>query len=243
MRLLLSTLLVLLPFLMTAQPLEGLIEYDQVVNMHKRMKGDKEEFKKYIPEFQTTKMQLLLKGRQTIFKNAPEEDGTFEKSEGNFKFSMKKSETVIYKNLKADEQLTATEFLGRKFLIEEEPERRFWKISGESKSILGYSCTKAVFQDTSDKLEAWFTLSLPGSAGPASYDGLPGVILEVNKNEGEVVFTATHIELKPLAADDFEVPTKGKKVTRQEYDAIVKEKMEEMGGTSSGGSRVMIIKQ
>lgn len=91
--------------------------------------------------------------------------------------------------------------------------------------------------------EAWFALAIPCQSGPASYDGLPGLILEVNKNNGEMLTTATNIDFKKLDDKYFERPKKGKKVTRAEYLAIVEEKTKEMGGPAGKGGSFMIIQQ
>jgi len=230
-----------LPLALFGQAVEGVIFYEQKVNMHRNL--DNEEMKQYLPEFQTSQMQLLVKGQTTLYKSAPEDEAEIEGGDGNVTFRMKRSESEVYKDRKAKEQLTATEFMGRNFLIREDLESRSWKMTGESKSILGYACNKAVYEDTANVVEAWFTLALPGGGGPASYDGLPGIVLEVDVNDGERVITATKVDLKPLEKDQMEKPSKGKKVTREEYDAIVKEKMEEIGGSSSGGRVFRIIRQ
>jgi GLPGLI family protein len=234
-------LLFLSPLLMFGQKVEGLVQYEQTINMHRNLKGN-DEMKQYIPEFQTSRTELLMKGSTVLYRSAPQnEEMGFEGGDGNVKINFKRSEAVVYRDLKAKEQLTATEFMGRKFLISDEVEKRAWKMTPESKSILGYPCTKAVYQDTADVIEAWFTLAIPVGAGPGSYDGLPGLILEVNKNDGESVISATAVDLKPLE-EEIEKPDKGKKVTKKEYDDIVEEKMKEMGASGGGGRMIMIIR-
>lgn len=241
MRALFMILLFLSPILMMGQKVEGIVQYEQTVNLHRNFQGN-EEMKQYVPEFRTSKMELLIKGQEVLYKSAPQdEDQDFEGQDGNVRINFRRSEAVIYKNLKSKEQLTSTEFMGRKFLISDEVSSRSWKMTAESKSILGYPCTKAVFQDTADIIEVWFTLAVPVSAGPASYDGLPGLILAVDKNDGETVFKATKVDLKPLETS-IEKPTKGKKVTREEYDKVVEEKMKEMGASGSGGRMIRIIR-
>ncbi len=235
-----TILLFLSPLLIFGQKIEGIVQYEQTINMHRNFKGN-EEMKQYIPEFQTSKTELLVKGQEVLYRSAPgDEESEFESGDGNVRINFKRAEAVVYKNLKAKEQLTSTEFMGRKFLITDEVGKTAWKMTAESKSILGYPCTKAVIQDTADVTEVWFTLALPVGAGPASYDGLPGLILEVNKNDGERVIKATAIDLKPLE-EKIEKPTKGKKVTKEEYDGIVEEKMKEMGASGGGGRMIKII--
>jgi GLPGLI family protein len=241
MRPLCMILLFLSPLLMYGQKVEGLVQYEQTINMHRNLKGN-DEMKQYIPEFQTSKTELLMKGSTVLYRSAPAEEETdFEGGGGTVRINIKRSEAVVYKDLKAKKQLTATEFMGRKFLISDEVGKRAWKMTAESKSILGYPCTKAVFQDTADVIEAWFTLAIPVGAGPGSFDGLPGLILEVNKNDGESVIKATAVALEPLE-EEIEKPAKGKKVSKKEYDEIVEEKMKEMGASGGGGRMIKIIR-
>ncbi|WP_406684930.1 GLPGLI family protein [Seonamhaeicola sp. MEBiC1930] len=87
----------------------------------------------------------------------------------------------------------------------------------------------------------WYTPQIPVSQGPSDYWGLPGLILEVN--EGRTTILCTKIIMNPGDKEPIKVPSKGKEVSRAEYDVISKTKMEEMrqnfrrGGNRSGGGR------
>lgn len=86
---------------------------------------------------------------------------------------------------------------------------------------------------------AWYTPQIPVNNGPGEYCGLPGLILEVSA--GRTTMLCTKIVLNPDEKEEIKTPTKGKEVSRQEYNKIVKEKMEEMremyGGRNRGGVR------
>lgn len=92
-------------------------------------------------------------------------------------------------------------------------------------------------------VSAWFTPAIPVPAGPGHYGNLPGLVLALDVNEGERVITARSVESMELSADQLKKPRKGKKVSAEEYEAIVAEKMEEMGndpGAAPGGHQMMI---
>lgn len=95
--------------------------------------------------------------------------------------------------------------------------------------------------------EAWFTTSIPVSGGPMGFGQLPGIILELNLGEGTMIISATEVNLRDVSADELEAPTKGKKVSREEFDQMAREKMEEMrmemGGRrgEGGGPGIQII--
>lgn len=76
------------------------------------------------------------------------------------------------------------------------------------------------------EVTAWYTPQIPINSGPESYWGLPGLILEVNA--GRTTMLCTEIIINPEETITIEKPTKGKKVDREEYNKIVKEKAEEI---------------
>lgn len=226
-----------------AQDLEGVITYEQKINLHKKI--DNEEMKAYIPEFQIAKMQLFFKGQQSVYKEVDDPSEEMEDMGGGMKITMKRSGGgEMHKDLENSTFLEDREFMGRRFLVEGELKKKAWKMGAASKEILGYTCNKATYQDSTGTTEVWFALPLAVSNGPSAYHGLPGMILEINKGDGEMIITATDIKMESVGESVFEKPKKGKKVTNDEFKAIVEERMKEMGGVKKGnGSSIMIIKQ
>lgn len=103
-------------------------------------------------------------------------------------------------------------------------------------------------EDKEDKVRtlavtAWWTPEIPVSAGPASYWGLPGLILELNA--GRTTMLCTEIVINPEEEIAIKEPSKGEKVTRDEYNKIMKQKSEELrerfrnrrGGRGGRGGR------
>ena len=94
-------------------------------------------------------------------------------------------------------------------------------------------------------ITAWYTLDIPVNNGPLDYQGLPGLILEVN--EGRTTILCSKLVLNPEKSIDINEPTKGKVVSQAEYDEIQAEKMEERskqfenrGGQRGRGDRIII---
>ena len=73
---------------------------------------------------------------------------------------------------------------------------------------------------------AWYTPQIPVSHGPGEFGGLPGLILELTTDQ--TVLLCSKIVINPEKKDNILMPSKGEKVTRIEYDEIVKLKTEEM---------------
>ncbi len=106
--------------------------------------------------------------------------------------------------------------------------------------------TKTADADPMDEIEipkevivtAWYTPMIPVGHGPSEYGGLPGLILELNVDRTTIL--CSKIVMNPDEPEDIKAPSKGKEVTREEYNAIVKEKtdeMREMWGRGRGGRR------
>ena len=82
---------------------------------------------------------------------------------------------------------------------------------------------------------AWYTPQIPVSTGPADYHGLPGLILEVTSDR--TVMLCTKIVMNPKEKDKIEKPEKGEIVTREEYNTIMKDKIQEMREMYGGRNR------
>lgn len=80
-----------------------------------------------------------------------------------------------------------------------------WKITKETKQIGDYTCYKAVGSETfhsssqgtshNERITAWFALSIPLSFGPLHYVGLPGLVLELQRQR--FTLRAREIKLNP----------------------------------------------
>lgn len=70
-----------------------------------------------------------------------------------------------------------------------------WEITGESKTIGRFSCSKARGHFRGRSYTAWFTTDIPAKSGPWKFNGLPGLILEVYDDKGEVYFGARLVKV------------------------------------------------
>lgn len=70
-----------------------------------------------------------------------------------------------------------------------------WHFENEFKNISGFKCQKATAKFRGRNYEAWFTSEIPLSFGPWKFRGLPGLILEVYDQTGQVYFSAEKVEI------------------------------------------------
>ncbi|MFQ5448972.1 MAG: GLPGLI family protein [Saprospiraceae bacterium] len=218
--------------------------YIETVQLNIELPEGQEDMMVNMPKSQSFHKTLFFNESEAVYKDTPESEDEGDvsmshESEGmSFQIKMVRPENTFYTNLGHGNTINAREFFGRKFLVSGETAKMQWKLTGEQKKLLGYICQKATFQDEDRNVVAWFTPQIQVPAGPDSYGGLPGLILEVNINDGDRVVLASNIELKKLDKGTIEKPTKGKKVTQEEFDKIEAEKMkemeEEMGGSGHG---------
>lgn len=163
----------------------------------------------------------------------------------------------IYKNLRDKEMVEDVEQFSKRFRIKEAMDMPQWEMTGETKQIGQYTCYKATMVKVDKSIDwgsifsrrgrnqkkdstkvkeepkektlivtAWYTPQVPVSAGPAEYWGLPGLILELNA--GRTTMLCTEIVINPEESLEIKKPTKGKEVTREEYNDIVEKKTKEL---------------
>lgn len=111
--------------------------------------------------------------------------------------------------------------------------RTDWQITSETKKIDKYDCFKAFYnhkitvrngEEHILKVVAWFAPELPYAFGPSEYFGLPGLILELDNNNGSV-FQANSISLSEKIRD-IELPKDT--VSAEEHAERLKASMEEV---------------
>ncbi|BEV03603.1 GLPGLI family protein [Chryseobacterium gambrini] len=73
-----------------------------------------------------------------------------------------------------------------------------WKLEKETKQILGYTCNKATTEFRGRKFTAWYTKDIPINNGPYIYNGLPGLIMELEDKKEHYHFTAIALDKKPI---------------------------------------------
>jgi len=224
----------------------AVVHYQEIITMNMQIPEDlPQEMKDKIPNQRVNKFDLSYIDKEAFYCNAKENDNQdLEFSSGdeneqfNFKIATPKFE--VYTNRGNDRHIESREFLGKTFLIKDKCRDNNWKVTSERKSVMGVPCIKAI---DGNNLSVWFAPSIKVPHGPMGFGGLPGLILALEDTERNIEIVATKIESDSSKKEDMIQPKKGKKVSRDEYNAIVEKKMEEMGAQGSGGIRVITIEE
>lgn len=220
-----------------AQLKEGTIIYERKINMHKRLADP--QMKAMVPEFRTSKHQLLFSDSISVYKAVPEDNtpDPFANSGGGTVISFRTDNSEQYRNFSQAKAVESRELGAKTYLIEDTIKQLGWKISDETKTILNHTCKKAIRQnERGQTIEAWYAKSIPTPAGPEAFASLPGAVLAVNINDGEIVFNAVSIN-ETVNKKEIKEPVKGKKITRAEYMKL----MQDMMGNPGPGGRVIRI--
>ncbi len=150
------------------------------------------------------------------------------------------SNDVLYKNTKNKTYTDSREVFGKRFLIKDTIKSISWKIEKETKKIGKYTCIKATATKLIDDYEgfkkkekqkeititAWFTPEIPVSNGPELYYGLPGLIMELH--EDKMHYVCNKLILNSKKPIEIKVPSKGKIVSKKQYESIMEKKQKEM---------------
>jgi GLPGLI family protein len=156
------------------------------------------------------------------------------------------NKSIYYKDIREKRFVNQTEIQGKRFLVKDKLPEINWELSSETKNIGTYTCYKATYsKEVENKnvtfkngesveeikketilITAWYTTQVPVSNGPDNYQGLPGLILEVN--DGKTTIVCTEIILNPSQKIKIEEPKKGKVVSQKKFTKIEKQKSDEL---------------
>lgn len=235
----------------SAQKISGSATYKTAAKMDVKLPDDiPPERKKMIEARMAQAMQkefsLDFNRNESLYKEVVELDKGGE-ARGMRMMSMFSGGTGnFYKNNREQRYTDQTEFFGKMFLIKDSLEQYDWKLESETKTIGNYICNKATatqirktltiktedgeMQDSAgvdtNVITAWYTMQVPLSHGPDKYQGLPGLILEVQ--DGGRTILCTKVSLNTKEEKEISEPSEGDEVNREEFEEITEQKMQEM---------------
>jgi GLPGLI family protein len=208
--------------------------------------------------------------RSVVDEEAPDPFANAGGGGGGMRMSFRLPTANIYTDLAKQMQYEEREFFEKEFLVIDSLKQYKWKLSEETKTIAKQLCKKATTMitapqmrmrvsiggggnnaDTTDKtprapketeLVVWYAENIPVSFGPESYTGLPGVIMEIDQDNGANVTTAVEVSSK-YPKKELVAPSKGDKMNRAQFQENIQKLMQEMqrgGGIRMGGGAIRI---
>ncbi|MGY3212828.1 GLPGLI family protein [Mucilaginibacter sp. HD30] len=216
----------------------GTIEYQKRVNtfqvmgnvvsptadasLKARMQQTVDQYKKLQSQFATFNSTLIFSGNKTlltpIMPIAPYQ---------SFQLNPITAESnTIYTDLNASKIVMEKDAMGEQFLLTDSTRKVKWRITDETRDILGYNCIRAngIISD-SIYVVAFYSDKIRVSGGPELFTGLPGMILQLAIPHENVSWVATKIidsePTKPITQ-----PKKGKPVNTQQLLATIRKGMD-----------------
>lgn len=265
-------LLVVLTTTVSAQMKEGKISYERKVNMHRsipdpQMKSMIPEFR--TDKFELIFNESASLFRSVVDDEAPDPFANAGGGGGGIRMNFRMPTTTTYTDIAKQIQYEERAFFEKEFLIVDSLKQYKWKLSEETKTIAKQLCKKATTMVTAPQMRVrisrggennsdstanapkppketelvvWYAENIPVSVGPDNYSGLPGVIMEMDLDNGATVTTAVEVSAK-YPKKELVQPTKGDKMTRAQFQDQMQKLMQDMqrgGGIRMGGAAIRI---
>jgi len=254
---------ILISYIVNAQVKEGKVIYERTMQMQ-RPQGIDEEMARMIPSSRKDNFELMFANNQSIWQMLPNPEGdnnTFTGGGGNVMVRMAGNDDIIYHDFTTAKRTDQRELFEKEFLVSDSISKLSWKLSDETKTVLNHTVRKATTQRISPRMQmtmengemkrqevmdtsnivAWFTSDITVPAGPQEFQGqLPGLILELDVNNGRALYKAIELSTK-VNASNIKEPKGGKRITSAEFTKEREKLMEEMRRNNPGGNRTIRI--
>ena len=187
---------------------------------------------------------------------------------GGMRMNIRMPSTNTYTDMAKQTQYQERAFFEKEFLIIDSLKQYKWKLSEETKTIAKQLCKKAttMIRSTSQmrmgiirngeskpdtttniskvpketELVVWYAEHIPVSFGPENYSGLPGVIMEVDLDNGATITTAVEVSAK-YPKKELVAPSKGEKMNSAQFQENMQKLLQDMqkgGGMGGMGIRI-----
>ena len=106
----------------------------------------------------------------------------------------------IYKDVSTNTYMKDANMFSKSYTVKDALPVFNWKMTRETKTILGNEARKATAEVDGKEITAWYTTKIPAKTGPENYWGLPGLILEITAEteqgpiKGKKVITISDIK-------------------------------------------------
>lgn len=229
------------------------IQLDSTRQSDQMMKEMKEQLKRHFQRDFT----LSFNKTQSLYTENEKLERPATTNNGGFRVEISASRDVLFKNTAEGTYTQQRDLMGKTFLIRDSLPTPEWKLEKETKKIGKYTCFKATrtrevtqreFRSGQDEVKektkemtttVWYTPEIPVQHGPGDFWGLPGLILEVQEDDFNIL--CSEIILNPAEDLKIERPTKGKVVSQEEFNKIQEEKNKEMMERYGNGRKGNVI--
>lgn len=242
---------------------EGKVTYERVMQM-RRPANLPDDVAARFPKERTDVFELLYGNDQSLWRSAPTAEGGGDMSVntggGAFMVRQMGNNDESYFNFGKGQRIDKRELFDNDFVVIDSIARLPWKLGEDTKVVLGHTVRKATAQRIGTRMSismengemkrtpvadtasivAWYTTDIPVSVGPADFQGqLPGLVLEVDVNNGRQLFRAIEISPK-VSLREIKEPKGGKRLTPEEFRKESEKLMENMRANLPPGAQIRV---
>lgn len=187
----------------------GKITFERNENLHKLITDNSswsQAMKSKMPKYRTDIFELAFNNKNSNYKIIQEDESQF----ANWYYRVA-AQNSVYSIFETNKMIADKIIYERNYRIEDSIPILKWKMLGEFRNIAGFNCRKAstIIMD-SIYIIAFYTDEISVSAGPESFQGLPGMILGIVIPRLNITYFATKVENMVLSDIDFKIPNASK---------------------------------
>ncbi|GAB2982334.1 GLPGLI family protein [Mucilaginibacter puniceus] len=218
------------------------IEYDRTVNTYaviKKLLGkdptalDAEKFevyKKTQQQFKVLKSTLSYKNGKSIFVPAAADISV----RPLFNVPFAEQQNTVYTDFSNKRIMSQKDLSGDFLLLTDSMRNIRWKITDETRDVMGYQCRRAnALVLDSVYVVAFYTDDIHVPGGPELFSGLPGMILELALPHDNVIWKASKITLTEPAIN-IVPPQKGRMMNYKQLEEFFKARAKNKVGVEQG---------
>jgi len=213
----------------------GRVEFMRSVNVYAQMQQAMDEgdeqwvdlMKKMSSHFRTSYFDLFFTTSKSLYKPGRESD---DKQSNFFFWQPPAQDNTVFSDLEAKKGVSRKNVFEQGFLVEDSLRPIKWKITDETRNIVGFNCRRAnaIIMD-SIYVVAFYTDEILAEGGPESFTGLPGMILGISLPHEHVSWFATKVEAVNVTEAQVAPPVKGKKVNNTVLLESIKPSLKDWG--------------
>ncbi len=176
-----------------------------------------EQLKAKEPQFRTLKSTMVFGDNKTLYTPVAPEGRP-----PSLGLPIMEQFNTVYTDFATSKAITQKEVYGDMLLLTDSTRQINWKITDETRDILGYTCRRAnaIIMD-SIYVVAFYAEKIPVSGGPESFNGLPGMILQVALPHENISWLATKVTETSVPTATLVPPKKGKATTSKDFRVLL----------------------
>jgi len=182
----------------------------------------------------------LYKTKEEPKKKEDDEDDDLKVGQGGgfkFRFNRNMIASILYKDQEKFISIKQQNIFDKQFLIQDSIKSLEWEITDKTRTVGEFTCKEATAKFRNSTVTACYSEDIPINEGPDDFFGLPGLVVNVSfkdKRFGPTNIAMTEMRILPESIQ-LDAPKEGEKVTKEEFEKVMKERTEGFRDQNRGG--------